>query len=539
MNGTAMLLPAALALPIGMLLICFFSYARRRMPPLLVLAPVPALVAALLTVGEAPLTMPEALYRATLALDVPGAMLLGTAAILWMAAAVYAATYLRDEPNTGGFSAWWLTAMIGNFGVFMAADIASFYLFFAMGSIGAYGLIIHNMTSVSRRAGIVYVGFALVGEACVLMGLVLLVAGTPSSSLLIRDAVAALPTSPWRDPALVLLIIGLGLKIGLVPLYVWMPLAYTAAPAPAAAVLSGAAVKAGVIGLIRFLPFDTALPGLGAALAAAGIISTFYGVAIGINRSNPKTVLAYSSVSQMGVIATLLGMGLATANSGVTLAAGFYAAHHVLVKGALFLATGIVLATGSRSRWLIVVPAAIVALGLAGLPFTGGYLAKAAVKPFIGEGVFGIFAALSSAGTALLMLYFIDCLMKARPQNDGEPAPAGLTLPWLVMVFAAIVVPSALLPSAIPSQPSDLFGAWNLWDAIWPILTGGACAIGWRYRRQEPHPPSEGTRLIANATRACTSAFERTEAILRQWQSAGISLLAITVLLAVVVASGR
>ena len=198
---------------------------------------------------------------------------------------------------------------------------------------------------------------------------------------------AALPTSPWRDPALVLLIIGFGLKIGLVPLYVWMPLAYTAAPAPAAAVLSGAAVKAGVIGLIRFLPFDTALPGLGAALAAAGIISTFYGVAIGINRSNPKTVLAYSSVSQMGVIATLLGMGLATANSGVTLAAGFYAAHHVLVKGALFLATGIVLATGSRSRWLIVVPAAIVALGLAGLPFTGGYLAKAAVKPFIGEGV--------------------------------------------------------------------------------------------------------------------------------------------------------
>ena len=274
------------------------------MPPLLVLAPVPALAAALLAVGEAPLTLPETLYGATLALDVPGAMLLGAAAILWIAAAVYAATYLRDEPNTGGFSAWWLTAMIGNFGVFMAADIASFYLFFAMGSIGAYGLIIHNMTSVSRRAGIVYVGFALVGEACVLMGLVLLVAGTPSSSLLIRDAVAALPTSPWRDPALVLLIIGLGLKIGLVPLYVWMPLAYTAAPAPAAAVLSGAAVKAGVIGLIRFLPFDTALPGLGAALAAAGIISTFYGVAIGINRSNPKTVLAYSSVSQMGVIAT-------------------------------------------------------------------------------------------------------------------------------------------------------------------------------------------------------------------------------------------
>jgi multicomponent Na+:H+ antiporter subunit A len=239
------------------------------------------------------------------------------------------------------------------------------------------------------------------------------------------------------------------------------------------------------------------------------------------------------------VIATLLGMGLATANAGVTLAAGFYAAHHVLVKGALFLATGIVLATGSRSRWLVVVPAAIIALGLAGLPFTGGYLAKAAVKPFIGEGAFGIFASLSSAGTALLMLYFIDCLMKARPQNDGEPAPAGLMLPWLVMVFATIAVPWMLLPSAIPSQPSDLFGPWNLWDAIWPILIGGACAIGWSYRPRKSRLPSQGISLIVSATRACASAFERTEAILRQWQSAGISLLAITVLLAVVVASGR
>ena len=82
-----------------------------------------------------------------------------------------------------------------------------------------------------------------------------------------------------------------------------MPLAYTAAPIPAAAVLSGAAVKAGVIGLIRFLPFGAALPGWGEALAWAGFVSAFYGVAIGLTQQDPKTVLAYSSISQMGVIA--------------------------------------------------------------------------------------------------------------------------------------------------------------------------------------------------------------------------------------------
>ena len=55
------------------------------------------------------------------------------------------------------FAAWWLTALTGNLGVFIAADIATFYLFFAMGSLAAYGLIAHDGTSRARRAGAVYV----------------------------------------------------------------------------------------------------------------------------------------------------------------------------------------------------------------------------------------------------------------------------------------------------------------------------------------------------------------------------------------------
>lgn len=106
--------------------------------------------------------------------------------------------------------------------------------------------------------------------------------------------------SEWRATILTLLMLGFGAKIGLVPFHIWMPLAYRAAPIPAVAVLSGAGVKAGVIGLIRFLPMDVAMPEWGAALATAGLISAYCGVAVGITRPNPKTVLAYSSVSQMG-----------------------------------------------------------------------------------------------------------------------------------------------------------------------------------------------------------------------------------------------
>src|SRR5262249_40287722 len=264
----------------------------------------------------------------------------------------------------------------GSLGVFIAADLVGFYLFFTLVSLAAYGLVAHDDTPAARRAGAVYVGFALTSEAFLLMAFVLL--ANASDSLLIRDAVAALPPSAaW---ILALLVLGFGLKIGLVPLHGWMPLAYASAPIPAAAVLSGAAVKAGIIGFIRFLPFDAALPDWGTLLVGLGFFAAFYGVAVGVTQSNPKIVLAYSSVSQMGFLAAVLGMGLAAGDTSTPIAAAFYALHHLLVKGGLFLAIGVVAPTKSRGLWLVLLPAAILALGLGGLPTARGALVKLALE---------------------------------------------------------------------------------------------------------------------------------------------------------------
>ena len=71
-----------------------------------------------------------------------------------------------------------------------------------------------------------------------------------------------------------------------------------------------------MIGLIRFLPLGAAVENWGLALAAIGFFSAFYGVAIGLTQKNPKTVLAYSSISQMGVIAAALGMALGAGDAG-------------------------------------------------------------------------------------------------------------------------------------------------------------------------------------------------------------------------------
>ncbi|VFU07679.1 membrane protein of unknown function [Methylocella tundrae] len=126
-------------------------------------------------------------------------------------------------------------------------------------------------------------------------------------------------------------------------------------------------MKAGVIGMIRFLPLGAALPGWGETLAAIGLFSAFYGVAIGVTQQNPKTVLAYSSISQMGVIAAVLGMGLAAGDRSAALDAAFYGAHHVIVKGALFLAVGVAAASSRRRLWLTLAPALVLALSLGGI----------------------------------------------------------------------------------------------------------------------------------------------------------------------------
>ena len=531
----AMLLAASLAAPLAMLVACMSRRARGRMPSLLALAPVPALAAALLASDGATLILPEPPFRVTLTLDVPGAMLLGVAALLWIVAGAYASTHLRGDPNAGRFAEWWLLTLAGNLGVFIAADLVSFYLTFSVVSLAAYGLIVHDGTPVSRRAGIIYVGLAVLGEAFLLMAFVFMAAATPDSSLLIRDAVAALPGSPWRDTALALLILGFGLKVGLVPLHVWMPLAYTAAPTPAAAVLSGAAVKAGVIGFIRFLPFSVAMPEWGEAMAAAGLFSAFYGVLVGITQKNPKTVLAYSSVSQMGLLAAGLGMGLAGGDTGAVLGASFSASHHVLVKGGLFLAIGVAATAGAR-LWPVLIPAAVLALGLGGLPLTGGALAKLAVKAQFGEGVVGVLTTLSAAASTLLMFHFLRRLVQTPPRDSEAPSPAGFTWPWLIMAFAAVAVPWALYPAAESGSALEALAPETLWAALWPVLLGGVLAVGlWRWGHRLPRVPEGDVVLVGEAairaTIPCAEAIERADGYLRQWPVASLSLIALVIIL--------
>lgn len=542
-GGESIWLVVALAWPLLLLVGCLSARLRTPLFRLLPVVPLPAFIAALMLPDGSFFVLPDALLGLAFLLDGPGALLLGTAALLWMAAGLYANVYRRASTNDARFTIWWLATLTGSLGVFIAADLPGFYLFFTIVSLSAYWLVIDDNTPMARRAGAVYVSFAVLGEAFLLFAFILLAIGAPDGSLLIGQAVAGLPDSPFGNVALGLIILGFGVKIGLVPLHVWMPLTYSAAPIPVAAVLSGAAVKAGVIGLIRFLPFEVALPDWGEALAALGLFSAFYGVAIGITQSNPRTVLAYSSISQMGVIAAVLGMGLAAGDLAVPILAAFYALHHILVKGGLFLALGVVTQGRARGLWPVILPASVIALGLGGLPLTGGALAKIAVKDLLGDGWVSLLAMGSAAGSTLLMLHFISRLRHVADHERAEPVSSGLVWPWLFIALCAVVLPWLLFPIVTQTLWGYALSPAMLWDSLWPVLAGVVLALGLRrIRHMLPAiPPGDvlaAGDLIMSAGGRLGRIMERLDWHLRQWPVAATALLILAVIFAVM-SAGR
>ena len=531
------LLVASLAAPLAFLCACFVRRWRRHALALQWLAPIPSLAAGLIGLNSAPMTYDLPVLGFTLRLDPSGALLLAVAALLWM---VVSAALWHDRDPDNRFGVSWLLTMTGNIGVFIAGDLVSFYLVYALVSIPAYGLFAFSDDTERKRAGAVYMAFTILGEALLLLAFAMLVAGEPHGSVRISDVMNALPASPWRDAALGLIIAGFGMKIGMIPFNGWMPLTYNAAPIPAVAVLSGAGVKAGVIGLIRFLPLGVPLEGWGATLAAIGFLSAFYGVAFGLTQRNPKVILAYSSISQMGVITAALGMALVNGHADASLNVAFYAANHLLVKATLFLMIGALAMRSEKLSNASLVLVTALALSLAGLPLTGGALAKLAVKEEFAGGLAATLATLSSIGTALLMTHFLIRLALPLP-GAAQECPRSLSRFWAVFALGAILLPWVFYPSV--DDVSNAVGFGKLIDGLWPVALGAGLApmlrrLDWSL----PEVPAGDSIVMEerafNRLLKIGPPLEMLDARLRQWPAAGVSLLLIILALLTAGVSG-
>jgi len=510
---------------------------------MLPLAPFPALAAALLLPVGLQHPLPSALLGAGLTLGENGRIFMGVGAALWILAGFYAQGSITSERRQR-FAGFWLATLAGNMLLFVAADVVSFYLAFAMLSLAGFGLIVHYDTKEARRAARIYLVMAVLGETLLLLGF--LIAAQATGTILITDVRETLALVPQRDLAIGLLVAGFGLKAGLMPLHVWLPLAHPAAPVPASAVLSGTIVKAGIFGLISFLPLQAQLSGWSVALVMFGLVTAYGGVLCGVVQQRPKTVLAYSTLSQMGLVIAVLGLALGSPGAGLVLAAvTLYCAHHSLAKGALFLSVGLAEKSGGNARSLLIAVTALAAFAIAGLPFTGGALVKLAIKSPLSDSVPALLVTLSAIGTTLLMLRFLQ-LLRRTDQTGGAP-PALLLLPFLGCVGGALALPWILFPDLTDLKLDYVVSPSNLWSAFWPLIAGAAAMAGglllpYRSLLRIPEgdivvPMERIFHLLANAVRRAERVrpsqlrfprfprFDRVEQAFARWPLAGATLL--------------
>jgi formate hydrogenlyase subunit 3/multisubunit Na+/H+ antiporter MnhD subunit len=425
-----------------------------------------ALLRQVLALGRVAADLPLLLGRLDFAVDPFAAVFALFGAFLWFCATLYSFDYLEPGPARRRYHAASLVALGAYFGVVLAGSLLTLFVFFELLGLVAFLLVIHTGTAEARAAAIQYLWMTVLGGVALLGG-ILLVYATGGGSL--EPVTGAAGSGPQRLAAAVLLVLGFGVKAGMLPVHTWLPNAHPAAPSPASALLSGVIIKAGAYGIFRtvFSLFRPALgtdfaeaswdftAGLGLAVLWIGLATMAVGVVLALGQRNAKRMLAYHSISQMGFILAGLGAGAYLGGEGALGTAGglMHAVNHALFKASLFLGVGAVaLRTGQLDMYALGglwrrMPVTfgfmlLAAAGITGVPLFNGFVSKCmihhALEAAYAEGqTTALWLAqwlymLVCAGTAASFLKLIGLLFIApgRPAEIARvrEAPVGMLL---------------------------------------------------------------------------------------------------------------
>ena len=208
-----------------------------------------------------------------------------------------------------------------------------------------------------RDAGFLYLLIAHIGAIAILLCFGVLQANSGDYSFASMRTQTLSPF--WASAAFLLAVVGFGAKAGMLPLHVWLPEAHPAAPSPVSALMSGVMLKTAIYGLLRIC-FDLLQIQLwwwGVVLLALGLSTALFGVVFATAQTDMKRLLAYSSIENIGLLLTAIGLALIFKAYDMDVLAAlaltaclYHAASHAFFKSLLFLGTGTVLhATRERN----------------------------------------------------------------------------------------------------------------------------------------------------------------------------------------------
>ena len=362
----------------------------------------------------------------------------------------------RDHPL---FYAAWLLTIAGMLGQVTTGDAFNIFVFLEISSLSAYALVAMGAGRDRRAlpAAFNYLILGTVGATFYVIGVGLLYMMTGTLNL--ADLAERLPqveTTRAAFTAMAFIALGLFLKMALFPLHFWLVPAYAHAPSAVSALMAATATKVSVYVLIRLIfgVFGVDFPGLADAIGllvlTLGIVGAFVGTLAAIVETDLKKLFAQSSIAQLGYMA--IGIG---AMSATGLAAAFiHLFNHALMKGALFLAVGLIAAQAGRAtmgtiqgagRQIPITMTAILVGGLAliGVPLTAGFISKLYLVRALIELDYWMLAFLTFVSSALALAYVWKIIeaawLKERPADAPHlrETPMGYLPAWL-MVIATI-----------------------------------------------------------------------------------------------------
>lgn len=233
-------------------------------------------------------------------------------------------------------------------GIFTAGDMFVFFLFWELELIPAYFLIGGkwgvNENPMAQSSAIKFVLFTFLGSMVMLLGILLLHYYNFISNGILSAVFSDINSSSIPDYIQnlisICLLIGFGVKLPIIPLHTWLPDAHTNAPTPVSMILAGILLKTGAYGIYRF-NYETlsdAFITIAPVLAVFALINIIYTAFVAYAQTDIKRIVAYSSISNMGLIL----LGLCAINKIGLSASVFHMVAHALVTCGLFMIAGIV-----------------------------------------------------------------------------------------------------------------------------------------------------------------------------------------------------
>lgn len=385
----------------------------------------------------------------------------------------YCAGYFRPvsphtdlDPRLPSFAAKMIGFAGSMFGLMVADNMLVLYVFWELTTVLSFLLIGHYAErAVNRRAAIQALVVTTAGGLAMLVGIITL--GNTAGTYLLSELVASPPSGTVVTVGVLLVLVGALSKSAIMPLHFWLPGAM-AAPTPVSAYLHAAAmVKAGVYLVARLTPGFADSPGWRPTVVVLGLATALLAGWRAIREYDLKLVLAYSTVSQLGLMIVLVGAG----GNDLMLAGLTAMCAHAAAKAALFMVVGIIdhatgtrdlrelAGLGRRSPGLFLVAAAAAA-SMAGVPPFVGFIAKETIfgteaqAPTLGASIPYVLGAavLASTFTVIYSARFVWGGFAGKGRSEPSAHVAKLHPPTVAFMAAPAVL----------AVTSLVFGLWPL-----------------------------------------------------------------------------